>query len=575
MQAGDAAKDLSTQKPMIVINDCISVTTSMSKSSQTPSMQAILKAGDINYSTAVAPGDFVFVNIVENEAKITSLYKKAASKQPINGKDDGFKGIYKIQSVRRIIGVDPATGTRQVMYRIDGFAFTEFNNNIYFNPYLVNEPEFKKDAIFVSNIGINYKQLTEGGRIPNVQEVVSFFIEQFLGNGIPPERRSFQGADVNFNTLFYVPTLVGDLLGQPNAKAAKDLYVYLMGIQKYGSGGTLSTAMNPLNLKQTKGRFYFTNQPCEGLVVLKPEYWSQVPVWSILKQYLNAPINELYSCFRIAPNGRVMPTVVMRQQPFSTEAYEGICTRFLNLPRWKIDPKLIYDIDIGRDEAARINFVQVFGLVVNQDKQDSMISFQIQRKNYVADVADIKRSGLRPYVISSHFDNVQFENGKPKELKAVTWAKLLGDALIGGHLKMNGSITVAGIEAPITVGDNLELDNIVYHIESVTHTCSVAPNGKKQFRTTIQLSNGIDKDYSAKQPKYAEMEYADVWLEREKQFANDQLFTGFSDEQFIPSRNGSSIRIKPNNHSFTLPKRQTATSPSSGKVIKKSKKVKK
>ena len=575
MQAQDAAKDLSVRQPLVVINDCVSVVTSMVKTSQTPSFQATLKLGDINYLTAVAPGDFVFVNILEDQGRIDDLYRKATNRQAINGVDDGFKGFFKVQSVRRVVGVNPDTGARQIMARIDGFAFTEFNNSIYFNPFLVNEPEFKKDAIFVTNVGLNYKQLTGGGRVPGVQEINSFFIENFLGSGVPPDRKSFSGADTNFNTLFYVPTLVGELLGQPRAQAAKDLYFYVMGIQKYGSGGqNLGVAMNPLNLKQSRGRFYFTSQPCQGVSLLKPEYWNQVPVWSILKQYLNSPVNEMYNCFRVGPNNRVMPTLVMRQMPFSTESYGGVGTKFLNLPRWKIDTRTIYDIDIGRDEAARINFVQVFGLAVNSDKPDAMVSFQIQKKNYVSDVADIKRSGLRPYVITSNFDSIEFSGGNPKELKAVTWSRLLGDALIGGQLKLNGSITVSGIEAPITIGDNLELDGIVYHIESVTHQCQVMGNGLKQFRTSIQLSNGIDKDWSEKQPRYAEMENSDVDLERQKQYDNDEIFTGWSDEQFIPGRSGS-IKTKINNQSFTLAKRKTTTSPSSSKVLKKSKKVQK
>ena len=205
------------------------------------------------------------------------------------------------------------------------------------------------------------------------------------------------------------------------------------------------------------------------------------------------------------------------------------------------------------------------------EKPDANVSFQIARGNYVADTADITRAGLRPYVLTSSFDwpNVK---GDSLTFHAPTWARLLADSLVGGHLKMNGTVTCAGIQAPIACGDNFEIDGIVYHIESVMHTMSIDSSGKKKFRTTLQLSNGIDKSYTAKQPRYADMEFTDIELERQKQFANDQLFNGFSDEQILPDRK-SGIKLKSHNNSFLLPKRKTAQSPSNSKVDKKSKRL--
>ena len=51
------------------------------------------------------------------------------------------------------------------------------------------------------------------------------------------------------------------------------------------------------------------------------------------------------------------------------------------------------------------------------------------------------------------------------------WARIHADAVIGGHLKMNGTFVCAGIPDPIAVGDNLEFEDVVYHIEQITHTC--------------------------------------------------------------------------------------------------------
>ena len=51
------------RQPLVVINDAVQVNVSNSKMGVTPSMNAILLGGDINYATAIHPGDFVFVNI--------------------------------------------------------------------------------------------------------------------------------------------------------------------------------------------------------------------------------------------------------------------------------------------------------------------------------------------------------------------------------------------------------------------------------------------------------------------------------------------------------------------------------
>ena len=139
---------LATTQPLVVVNDCISVTVNGSKASHTPAMHAVLRAGDINYMTAVAPGDFVFVNMVNWSQNLGELAERAKKLQPINELKDGFKGFFKIQSVRRTLGISPS-GAKEVVFTIDRFGFTEFNNSIYFNPHLI-PPGSEKAALFVS-----------------------------------------------------------------------------------------------------------------------------------------------------------------------------------------------------------------------------------------------------------------------------------------------------------------------------------------------------------------------------------------------------------------------------------------
>ena len=70
----------------------------------------------------------------------------------------------------------------------------------------------------------------------------------------------------------------------------------------------------------------------------------------------------------------------------------------------------------------------------------------------------LKRNGLRPHVVTSEFDTFQILHIRANGFRAPGWAKIMGDALIGGHLKMSGTINFVGIAEPIAVGDNLQFD---------------------------------------------------------------------------------------------------------------------
>lgn len=542
--------------PLVVQNDCIQLTTGNSKGSLTPSMSATLLMSDVNYETAVAPGDFVFVNILDWQDDADRVAQKATNKQSINEERDGFKGIFKIQSVRKIVNVDPNTGTVIVLFRITGFAFTELNNTIYFNPYMLDPNRDKENLLlFSSHIGKDWANFVNDKGLTRLQDIISFLIQSFIGNGISDEGRlDKQGNVISPNVHFFIPELVGKLLGIKGAKAAKDIYDGIFGIQKYASGSSqkLSDGMNPSGLRSKFGRISYTPISCQGDTLLKPEYWNQVKAWSIINQFTNAPLNELYTCFKISKSGRVMPTLVFRQMPFTHEDFKGgsPVTKFMNLPRWKINPAMILTKDLGREEAARINFVQMFGSST-VSTNGAGISTQIAQTNYDYDSNDVLRSGLRPYIVNTQFDELTTDK---KEYLSPQWAKILGDALIGGHLKMNGTITCAGIVDPIAVGDNLEDDGIVYHIEQVSHTCNInVSNGEKTFRTSIALSNGMHIDSGSSGRVYPEMSYTNANDLREEDSKNDAILPGVSDSQDITSRGQNIDNVNKKNDPFPQP----------------------
>ena len=547
--------------PLVVENDCIQCNVTVSKSTLTDSMSATLVMTDVNYETDVAPGDFVFVNMLNWPSDARRVADKARARKPINQINDGFKGIFKVQSVRKNLSVDPASGAKSYRFNITGFAFTEFNNSIYFNQELIDQSDKNNILIFANNLKNNWSILqsqktTTYGSL-NVQDWIRNLVTIFLGPGIGENGKTDKlGTAKGLNGLFFMPQLVGQLLGQKYAKQAKDIYNFLFGIQQYASGLAKGSSeinplgINPIGFAAGEDRFYVSKSKasqCQGYTNLKPEYWNQQQVWSILKQYTNEPLNELFSCFRISPNGSVMPTIVFRQTPFTTEDFETTVvstppssqpavqvTKFMNLPRWKISPAMVTGLDLGRDEAARINFVQYFS-TSTMGPEGWAITGQTANKNYMYDIFDVQRSGLRPYVVSTSFALPTSDKNDINKL-AVYWARILGDCLIGQHLKMNGTIQTVGIKDPVAVGDNLEFDGVVYHIEQITHICNISENGMKVFRTQFGLSNGVSKESSSKGTRYSEMTYTDAYRLRENDANNNRIIPGVSEAQDVVYR---------------------------------------
>ncbi len=549
-----------SSKPLVVENDCVQLNVSDSKSVLTPSMSATLLVTDINYETEVAPGDFVFVNMLNWEHHARKVADKARNLQPINGIHDGFKGFFKVQSVRKSLITDPQSGTKHYAVKITAFAFTEFNNCIYFNPYLLSSTD-QNLRIYLTNIGVDWANMQVDKGLTRVQSVVQYLINSFIGAGFPDTQRKTDAiAPLTANTHFYMPKGVGTLLGLSDGvfESAKDAYNYIFGIQQYSpQAQNLAQGMNPAGVPANatkKSRFILLPDPVEGNTVTKPEYWNQQQAWSILNQFTNAPLNELYTCFRIAPNGSVMPTVVFRQIPFTTDNFDSgsyKVTRFMSLPRWNISPALAISFDLGKDEALRTNFVQYYGRAVTGPAGFD-ISEDTAKQNYVYDIDDVQRNGLRPHVITSEFDRLPDPPYTPSGFRSPGWAKILGDSLIGSHLKMNGTINFVGIPEPIAVGDNLQFDQVVYHIEQITHSAMIDVNGFKNFRTTVVVSSGMDI-LNGSNVVYSEMEYGSAYDKRQNDYNNSQILPGVSESQNTYYRPVTPDQPPSGGESFTEP----------------------
>lgn len=531
------------RKPLVVINDAVSVTVNNTKQGLAPTASIILKGGDLNYKTAVHPGDFVFINLLNWESDVIRVYNKAINLKPINTYGDGFKGFFKIQSVVKNLLVDPKTGTKTLTYTVTAAGFTEFNNVIYYNPAIAAALKDKGAvSLYSTLIGEFYQDNLKANA--KVNTIVKSLFNILIGKS----RRSQDVKVKNFGeTNFKVPAQVGRLLGRSQpAKFATDIYNYVVGI--WGSfssgsaaGSNIGSGFNQGFSKESKepmGNFWNAPKELQGNKQVFIENWNNATAWSIINQNINNTLNEIYTTYRVDPFNKVMPTVVVRQKPFTTDHYNGPgpTTKFMELPRWRVSSDLLLQLQTSKNDAARFNFVQVYTRAV-PDTAGQDMALQIEEGNIVSDDGDIQRNGLRPYVVTSNFD-FPFGDAKKdvKELRAGKWTQIVSDWIIDGHLKDSGKMVFVGLQDPISVGDNLEFDNVVYQIESVNHTMTIQPNGFKKFRTTLSVSYGMDIRSDSSRPVYADMEHTDAFTEQQEDFFNEKILPGIGDTQDIPGR---------------------------------------
>ena len=143
------------------------------------------------------------------------------------------------------------------------------------------------------------------------------------------------------------------------------------------------------------------------------------------------------------------------------------------------------------------------------------------------------RNGLRPYTAYNNFDWVT-DNSTGN---AAYWNRLCFDWVYGGHLKTNGTLACVGLEDDICIGDNLELEDTIYHIEAITHIASISPDGYKSFRTNITLTNGVDNRTSSRGPVYPEMDFSKTYEDRVRNYEEEYgIMPGYSDSQDILDR---------------------------------------
>lgn len=547
---------------LVIVDDISNVTVSSTKENHISSMSATLKPG-LNYISEILPGDYVFCWMAQSKKTIEDVIKNLGNGDPCNNWMDGLKFFGKVAACRKNSTTAGQSGHRNTKFMLTALGFTEYDAKLYFEPYL-GLPAFSPAVGFLQYYGtkINELILEAKGDLQS-DKIVPLIYRVLLGNGAKPfvlqeNHRASEGVD-NPNTLI-LPKEVSSVFGvktgtKPGGNVGiVDVTNFIHGVQKFSETGNTPESIFVSKIEKTDGSISFTGKKIMGSFLPNlPAFTGAKPVWELLKQFVNTTVNEMFTSLKVGPDGKVAPTLTLRQLPFSSglisetytpkdeldptlrakeraakKALESLggestvagmkliervrektqktgdfnpfdsaaappmeqmydVTRFLELPRWKIHPVFVKTFDIGRSDAMRINFIHVYGeagaAAGNKNQQ------QIIRDPPIKDELDVLRSGLRPFMATvpcGPTDVIRHGAG--------AWMNLLADILMGQELTLTGTLDCHGIQQPISIGDNIEYDGVVAHIEALTHSFFIDMNGNAVFGTQLQLTRGLSAE---------------------------------------------------------------------------------
>jgi hypothetical protein len=552
-----AYEERDPQNPLIIDDqgDCVSLSVSADKDSHTASMQATLLDKGTKYLNELLPGDWVVAFMVYSENEMRALRKALAARTKVNTWHSGLKFVGRVHTVQKTVSVAP-DGQHRSAYSLSCVAFSEFDSTVLYYPQLA----YQGDSAFVSmdrfapliSSMVRGENSDEHGALDPNRIIPKLMTSLFgLGawsnqnSGLAPQAHGDTPKALTPNEAYIIPETMAKWFGVGNSKSKfSDLMQVLVGVQKYSAktytdnlcdqpnGGGLFW---PDDAKTGKDGGFLCRFPLSGTFSATEIPPTTTTVWSFISAYIASPVNEGFVTLRPHINGDIFPFFTVRQTPYTSEvglqftledfqAEEGATTRrnqpqktkknakkgpppartpvfrrmpttrFLELPRWVVPDSIMTEASVGRSDAMRQNLVYVYGTGpgVAVDEYNQFIS-----SPPVTDRLDIMRNGIRPYMPSVNCFLVQ------ALMVPIDWREVMSDIVMGQHLTLSGSLATYGIRSPIAPGDNVEFQGVVYHIQGLSHTCSISAEGQRSFTTRMSLSRG-SVDRGAEKGTFAE-----------------------------------------------------------------------
>lgn len=488
---------------IIITDDCFQLSVSSTKNNYITSLNAGLYPSQ-KWLKVINPGDWLCAWMVQSKTQFDKLLDKIKSNKACNEFNDGLKFFGKVGAVRKQLRQDP-NGVRRVRYILTGAGFSEFDATLYYNPYLAGRED--QLATYFGRFGYDINQFIDQKRGGiSSEKAIPQIIDVMFGKGTPPELgqqilTSSSGASTDRvyglegDYSYVLPTEVATIIGK-NTTTKKagvgysDVLETVIGVQQYTEADLeIAKRFQPDGAKTAHSRRFTATPELLGAFLPTHIAFANRTVWNILLEFLNRSLNEMYTTLRVNANGQVVPTMVVRQLPFNSNlSFAKVpITKFASLPRWEIDPLLIKEVDIGKTDGMRINFVELLPVSSAAAARNPSATSVSNPPRW--DAADIARHGLRPY-----HQSVPAYPGETRNDSLSQWKDVLQDILMGQHLTMSGQMSCVGIPSPICIGDNVEFEGILYHIESVTHSCGISESGFKSFNTSLTLTHGVNSD---------------------------------------------------------------------------------
>jgi hypothetical protein len=360
------------EKPLMVVeNDCVSVSINNSKSSFAKTCSLTMKPGDIWYPHAVAPGDYVFVWMSDQQNHIDGIVDALFGKGKVSLNDwrSGLKFFGRVLSVQNSDSIS-SSGQRSINQTVSCQSFLELSSSVYYSfvaqdvisglnsrdsnlaaqSFLQNELEKLGDSLNPGQkASIPQKGVTNGmdAALTNLSKAfLNFYRANPSGSGITgdtsPEaiigllfiitmgvdtssnlaNNVIPGAKGVFSDAIGIPDSVANIFHAPKASKLWQLYNLNLGLQKYKNTGKntweqFSPDFTPES--SAEGVFHRSKTRCKGYVpFLMPPIWDNNSFWNIYSQFLNPVVNEMYTVLRCNRQGQIRPHLIVREKPLST-----------------------------------------------------------------------------------------------------------------------------------------------------------------------------------------------------------------------------------------------------------------
>jgi len=486
-------------------DDVIECTVTKSKERAAGSFTMTLAPGNINYHAAIDAGDHVLIFMKRDAGGGFTLTNDVTS---------GLKMWGIVQSVRVIRDVNES-GISTVRYAISGSDFGHFfETDIYFNHIIAEQ--LKDDTLGMLHSVLNFViDLDYASPSRNIEDLLNAFIGQFRIQNLP----SPYATPNSPNAAFSLPGAVASFFGASGDARFTNVLQRQIGVLQYDERSTV-----PVGLRGVAGEA--APRDLTGTKFINIDTGSAFSLWSVIEAYGNALMNEFYADLLPNGSGKLVPTFVARQVPYtSTKAKPKIpiaTTTYTSLPRVSLHEKAIFHEDFGRSESQRYNYIQLWGTGTLFDGSGDFQPEQTQKGNFAMDRQSVRRYGVKSLVRTTDYDldlqalrraTQAAQKASDGSITFITdWAKIYADWYLPGHLYETGTVQCIGIDEPLAIGENLEIvrgdatkAKEIYHVQSYSHAFVVDGGpGVKQFRTTMSLVRGMTEH---EKPIYMEVDH--------------------------------------------------------------------